>query len=104
MSSTAAGLLSPRPRMLDAAGRSRGTSIFPLRLWGLKLHTSRLLTEQGARPKPESDSELPARLVDWKDWCEGCKVKTHVLVLHLMVEAANTAYQPQLIDLTPFTV
>lgn len=65
--------------------------MFPLRLWG---HTLRLLTEQGALPRPESDSELPAGLVDWKDWCEGCKVKIHVLVLPLMVEAANSAYQP----------
>lgn len=67
--------------------------MFLLRLWGLELHTRRLLTEQGAQPRPESDSELPAGLMDWKDWCEGSKVKKHVLVFNLMVEAANMAYQ-----------
>lgn len=92
---TAAGLPPPRPRMHNAARRNRGASLLPLRRWGLKEERAahiKTLTEQGAQPRPESDSELPAGLLDWKDWCEGLKVKSMCMCLFsvLMVEATST--------------
>lgn len=69
--------------------------MLPLRRWGLKEERAahiKTLTEQGAQPRPESDSELPTGLVDWKDWCEGLKVKRMCMCLFsiLMVEATST--------------
>lgn len=48
-----------------------------------------MLTEQCAQPGGENDSQSPAELINWKDWCE-LEVKTHVVVFSLMVEEAAT--------------